>query len=110
MVLVQILLAAGVLAHGIPKLMSLQATLKFFHKQGYGYAVGAYTVFTETVVAFLLLVGVFPRIMAVLLAMNFLGAMFHHWRNKEPFDGGWEVAFLYFGLSVVVVLAGNGWF
>ena len=109
-IVLQILAGAGLLAHGIPKLMHLNSTLKWFSKQGYGVIIGAYTVALETIGAFLLIVGIFPRVVAALIALNMVGAMFDHWRRKESFDGGWEPAFLYFSMCIVIVLGGVGWF
>lgn len=108
-VLLQILTGLGLLAHGVPKLLELRQTMKWFAKQGYGVIVGVFTALVETLGAFLLIVGLFPRIVAGFVAITMLGAMFHHWRNKESFTGGWEASYLYFVTSIVIVLTGIGW-
>lgn len=108
-VLLQILTGIGLLAHGIPKLLDLRSTLKWFAKQGYGVIVGAFVTAVETVGAFMLIVGLFPRIVSIFIALTMLGAMFHHWKSRDPFRDGWESSYLYFVISIVLILTGLGW-
>lgn len=108
-VVLQVLTGLGLLAHGIPKLTNLKGTMQFTASQGFTQAAGLYAALVESVGAFLLIIGVFPRVMAALIALNMLGAMTSHWKNKDDFDGGWEPAYLYFSAAIVIVLAGAGW-
>lgn len=108
-ILLQVLTGLGMLSHGVPKISNMNNTLSWFKKQGYPAFFGVIAAVVESIGALLLIIGILPRIMATLIAMVMLGAMYHHWRNKEGFRDGWESSYLYFVASVVIAISGTGW-
>lgn len=107
LLVLQILTGASLFfGHGLPKLKDTSGTLKWFKKQGYGHLGGVVAIAVEGFASLLLILGIFPRIMAGLIAITMLGAMVHHWKGRESFKDGWESAFLYFIASVVVLIGG----
>lgn len=108
-IVLQVLTGVGLLAHGIPKLLDLRSTMSWYARQGYGAIAGVFSTLAETVAAFMLIVGLFPRIAAAFIGVNMIGAMFHHWKQRDEFQHGWEPAYLYLVACIVIVLAGVGW-
>lgn len=108
-IVLQVLTGLGMLFHGIPKLLDLRGTMKWARKNGFGSVGGVIAAFGESIGALLLILGIFPRIMAGILALLMLGAMMYHWKNREGFKDGWEAAYLYFMACLVIILGGTGW-
>ncbi len=98
--------AAMFFGNGLGKLRSAKKTLAWFESVGMGKPAGVWALLTEGGAALLLLIGVFPRIMAGLIAVTMLGAMLFHFKNKDSFKGGWEEAFLYFILMTFIAVVG----
>ena len=107
LLVLQILTGASLfLGHGLGKLKDTSNTLKWFRKEGYGTFGGLVVILAEGIGSLLLILGILPRLSAALIAAVMLGAMVHHWKQKDSFQGGWEAAFLYFIAAVVVIGGG----
>ena len=113
LLLLRLSLGLMYLAHAGLKLFvfSLPGTAQFFAGQGLPGAL-AYAVFAaEAVGGALLLLGVYPRQIALALLPILLGAAWvhapHGWVFTAP-GGGWEYPVFLAAMSVVLWLAGDG--
>ncbi|WP_457417971.1 DoxX family protein [Roseateles sp. P5_E7] len=113
LLLLRLSLGLMYLAHAGLKLFvfTLPGTAQFFAVQGLPGAL-AYAVFAaEAVGGVLLLLGVYPRQVALALTPILLGAAWVHLPNGWVFNaagGGWEYPVFLAAMSVVLWLAGDG--
>lgn len=113
LLLLRLSLAFMYLAHAGLKLFvfTLPGTAQFFAGQGLPAAL-AYVVFAaEAIGGALLLLGVYPRQVALALTPILLGAAWVHAPNGWVFNatgGGWEYPVFLAAMSVVLWLAGDG--
>ena len=113
LLLLRLSLGLMYLAHAGLKLFvfTLPGTAQFFAGQGLPGAL-AYAVFAaEAVGGLLLLLGVYPRQVALALVPILLGAAWVHAPNGWVFNapgGGWEYPVFLAAMSVVLWLAGDG--
>ena len=98
--------AAMFFGNGLGKIKNFSGTVQWFQSIGFGKAGAVWAVLTEGVAAVLLMLGIFPRIMAGLIAVTMLGAIFFHLKNKDSFKKGWEEAFLYFIIMAFIAVMG----
>lgn len=113
LLLLRLSLGLMYLAHAGLKLFvfTLPGTAQFFAGQGLPGAL-AYGVFAaEALGGVLLLLGVYPRQMALALVPILLGAAWVHLPNGWVFNapgGGWEYPVFLAAMSIVLWLAGDG--
>ncbi|WP_457444383.1 DoxX family protein [Roseateles sp. P5_E4] len=113
LLLLRLSLGLMYLAHAGLKLFvfTLPGTAQFFAGQGLPGAL-AYVVFAaEAIGGALLLLGVYPRQVALALTPILLGAAWVHASNGWVFNaagGGWEYPVFLAAMSVVLWLAGDG--
>jgi putative oxidoreductase len=113
LLLLRLSLGLMYLAHAGLKLFvfTLPGTAQFFAAQGLPGAL-AYAVFAaEAVGGALLLLGVYPRQVALALTPILLGAAWVHAPNGWVFNaagGGWEYPVFLAAMSIVLWLAGDG--
>ncbi len=108
-ILLQVLMGFGMLAHGAPKFRNLSRVARDFARMGYSESLAYVVAWVEVVTSIMIILGVFARLAAGVLSFLMLGAMFHHWKDRDPFKGGWEPAFLYFICCLVILLSGFSW-
>ena len=113
--LTRITLGSILLAHGALKIFvfTIPGTVGFFDSLGLP-AIAAYlTIFGEVVGGIALLLGVYPRIVAVLSLPILAGASWVHSGNGWLFSnqgGGWEFPVLLVVIALVVAIQGAGSF
>lgn len=111
--LLRVALGAVFIAHGLLKLLvfTLPGAAEFFASVGFpgwtAYPVTALEVVGGTA----LVLGIFTRPLAVLLALEMLGAATVHFANGWLFsnkDGGWEYPVMLAAACAVLALLGDG--
>ncbi len=113
--LTRITLGGFLLAHGALKVFvfTVAGTIGFFESLGLP-AIAAYlTIFGEVAGGIALLLGVYPRIVALLSLPILVGAAWVHLGNGWLFSnagGGWEFPVLLIALAIIVVIQGGGSF
>ena len=101
------------IAHALLKyfVFTLPGTAQFFASVGFP-GVLAYPVFAaELVGGVMLVLGVYTRWVALVLALEMVGAASVHWGNGWVFDskgGGWEFPAFWTAALIVQVLLGDG--
>ncbi len=98
--------AAIFLGHGFPKLKGFSGTVQWFKSIGFGTAGAIWSSGTEGIASVLLALGIFPRIMAVLIGITMIGVLGFHIRRKDSFTKAWEVPYLFLVSMVVIALSG----
>jgi len=104
-------LAAGamLLTHGIPKLLNFKATVKWIHSQGIPLPLIATIGVTaaETIGAFLIMLGAYTQIVALIIAGSMTVAVLTHLKAKDTFKQ-MEDALLYLVIFLALAIAGGG--
>jgi uncharacterized membrane protein YphA (DoxX/SURF4 family) len=101
----RLLLAATFFIHGYVKVFSPK-------KAGKGLGWPAWLAFLLGIaeyIAAILMLGIFPRIGAIIIAVIMLGAIYHKlfiW--KSPYKGGWEIDLLLLMLALLVLVGNYG--
>ena len=101
------------LIHGLAKLQNFGATVTMFKdKMGIPSVLGAGAVLAESVFAVLLVLGLLTRLSAGFLAVTMAVAFFkvHGAVLEQGNPGSGELAFLYLGGFLTLILAGGGKF
>ncbi|MFT5084517.1 MAG: putative oxidoreductase [Lentisphaeria bacterium] len=113
--LTRIALGSILLAHGALKIFvfTIPGTIGYFESLGLP-AIAAYlTIFGELLGGTALVLGVYPRLVALLSLPILVGAAWAHLGNGWVFSnqgGGWEFPVLLIVLAVVVAIQGSGSF
>jgi putative oxidoreductase len=97
--------------HGLAKLQNFGATVATFRdKMGFPAPLGAAAVLAESVFAILLVLGFATRISATFLAVTMAVAFFkvHGAVLQQGNPGSGEMAFLYLGAFLAILVAGPG--
>ncbi len=103
------------IAHGLTKLLvfTLPGTAAFFAKVGFPGWMAYPVTAAEIVGGVLLVIGVYPRIVAAALLPVLIGATSVHWNSgwlySRP-NGGWEYLAFWIAALVVQALLGDGAF
>jgi putative oxidoreductase len=113
--LTRITLGSILLAHGALKIFvfTIPGTVGFFGSLGLPAIVAYLTIFGEVVGGAALILGIYPRLVALLSLPILLGAAWVHSGNGWLFSnegGGWEFPVLLVVLSIVVAIQGAGSF
>jgi putative oxidoreductase len=113
--LTRITLGSILLAHGALKIFvfTIPGTVGFFGSMGIPAIVAYLTIFGEVVGGAALILGIYPRLVALLSLPTLLGAAWVHSDNGWLFSnegGGWEFPVLLTVLAIVVVIQGAGSF
>jgi len=113
--LTRITLGAILLAHGALKIFvfTVPGTVGFFGSLGLPAIIAYLTIFGEIIGGAALILGVYPRLVALLSLPILLGAAWVHLGNGWLFSnegGGWEFPVLLVVLAVVVAIQGAGSF
>ena len=113
--LTRITLGSILLAHGALKILvfTIPGTVAFFGSLGLP-AIAAYlTIFGEVAGGVALILGIYPRLVALLSLPLLLGAAWAHSGNGWLFSnegGGWEFPVVLVVLAIIVALQGAGSF
>ena len=113
--LTRITLGSILLAHGALKIFvfTIPGTVAFFGSLGLPAIVAYLTIFGEVIGGTALILGIYPRLVALLSLPILLGAVSVHLGNGWLFSnegGGWEFPVLLTVLAVVVAIQGAGSF
>lgn len=113
--LTRITLGSILLAHGALKVFvfTIPGTVAFFGSLGLPAIVAYLTIFGEVIGGTALILGIYPRLVALLSLPILLGAVSVHLGNGWLFSnegGGWEFPVLLTVLAVVVAIQGAGSF
>ena len=113
--LTRVSLGSILLAHGALKLFvfTIPGTVAFFGGLGLPAIVAYLTIFGEVAGGIALILGVYPRLVALLSLPILAGAAWAHLGNGWLFSnegGGWEFPVLLVILAVVVAIQGAGSF
>lgn len=113
--LLRIALGVMFLAHGLTKLLvfTLPGTAQFFAKIGFAGWLAYPVTFFEIGAGALLILGVWPRWIAVIAAVQLFVASTVHFGNGWGFsnpNGGWEYPVFLSVAAVVLALLGDGKF
>lgn len=113
--LTRVTLGSILLAHGALKIFvfTIPGTVGFFGSLGLPSIVAYLTMFGEFVGGAALILGIYPRLVALLSLPILLGAAWVHSSNGWLFSnegGGWEFPVLLAVLSIVVTIQGAGSF
>jgi putative oxidoreductase len=113
--LTRITLGSILLAHGALKIFvfTIPGTIGFFGSLGLPAIVAYLTIFGEVIGGAALILGIYPRLVALLSLPILLGAAWVHSGNGWLFSnegGGWEFPVLLTVLAVVVAIQGAGSF
>ncbi len=111
----RITLGIILLAHGALKVFTftIPGTVAYFDSLGIPALIAYLTIFGEIVGGFALILGVYPRLVALLSLPILVGATWAHLGNGWLFSntgGGWEFPAALVALSVSVALQGNSSF
>ena len=113
--LTRVTLGSILLAHGALKIFvfTIPGTVGFFGSLGLPAIVAYLTIFGEVIGGTALILGVYPRLAALLSLPILLGAAWVHLGNGWLFSnegGGWEFPVLLAVLAIVVSIQGTGSF
>ena len=113
--LTRITLGSILLAHGALKIFvfTVPGTVGFFGSLGLPAIVAYLTIFGEVIGGSALILGIYPRLVALLSLPILLGAAWVHSGNGWVFSnegGGWEFPVLLIVLAIVVAIQGAGSF
>ena len=113
--LTRITLGSILLAHGALKILvfTVPGTVGFFGSLGLPATVAYLTIFGEVIGGSALLLGIYPRLVALLSLPILIGATWVHVGNGWLFSnegGGWEFPALLIVLAIVIVIQGAGSF
>jgi putative oxidoreductase len=111
LLVLRVVLAAVMLAHGLPKLTGFSGIAGFFASAGIPAPTlaAAFATLAEVGGGTLILLGVAVDIAGLLFAVDMLGAIvFVHFKNGFSGQGGWEFPFTLLGIALALALAGPG--
>lgn len=113
--LTRITLGSILLAHGVLKILvfTIPGTVGYFESLGLPAIFAYLTIFGEIFGGSALILGIYPRLVALLSLPILVGATWVHGTNGWVFSnvgGGWEFPVLLIILAIVVAIQGNSSF
>lgn len=111
----RVALGSILLAHGTLKIVvfTIAGTVGFFESLGLPAVLAYLTIFAEVAGGVALILGIYPRLVALLSLPVLVGAVWVHMGNGWLFSnqgGGWEFPVLLIVLALVIVIQGAGSF
>lgn len=108
-------LGTVLLAHGLLKIFvfTIPGTVGFFESLGLPALIAHLTIFGEVFGGIALILGIYPRLVAILSLPILVGAAWAHIGNGWLFSnqgGGWEFPVLLIALAIAVIFQGAGSF
>jgi putative oxidoreductase len=103
----RIITGIGFMIHGLPKLQDIPNTQNSFMNMGLPPELAIIIGLLEFIGGLAILLGVFTRIAAVLLAINMIGAILLVKLSKGFIDG-YELDLLYLAIMISLILTGPG--
>jgi putative oxidoreductase len=111
LLILRVVLAAVMLAHGLPKITGFSGIAGFFASAGIPAPplVAAYAAVVEVGGGILMLLGIAVDIIGPLFALDMIGAIvFVHFKNGFSGQGGYEFPLTLLAVAVALALAGAG--
>lgn len=93
--------------HGLPKLLDITNTQSSFTNMGLPPELAVIIGLLEFIGGLVILLGIFTRIAAVLLAIDMIGAILLV-KLSKGFIGGFELDLLYLAIMISLILTGPG--
>ena len=93
--------------HGLPKLLDIPGTQSSFSNMGLPPELAVIIGLLEFIGGLAILLGIFTRIAAVLLAIDMIGAILSV-KLSKGFIGGFELDLLYLAIMISLILTGPG--
>ena len=93
--------------HGLPKLLDIQGTQSSFTNMGLPPELAVIIGLLEFIGGLAILLGIFTRIAAILLAIDMIGAILLV-KLSKGFIGGFELDLLYLAIMISLILTGPG--
>jgi putative oxidoreductase len=103
----RIITGIGFMMHGLPKLLDISNTQNSFMNMGLPPELAIIIGLLEFIGGLAILLGVFTRIAAGLLAINMIGAILQV-KLAKGFIGGYELDLLYLAIMISLMLTGPG--
>jgi putative oxidoreductase len=103
----RIIAGIGFMMHGLPKLLDIPGTQNSFVNMGLPPELAIIIGLLEFIGGLAILLGIFTRIAAGLLAINMIGAILLV-KLSKGFIGGYELDLLYLAIMISLMLTGPG--
>jgi putative oxidoreductase len=103
----RIIAGIGFMIHGLPKLLDIPGTQSSFTNMGLPPELAVIIGLLEFIGGLAILLGIFTRIAAGLLAINMIGAILLV-KLSKGFIGGFELDLLYLAIMISLILTGPG--
>ena len=103
----RIITGIGFMIHGLPKLLDIPGTQSSFTNMGLPPELAVIIGLLEFIGGLAILLGIFTRISAVLLAIDMVGAILSV-KLSKGFIGGFELDLLYLAIMISLILTGPG--
>ena len=103
----RIIAGIGFMIHGLPKLLDIPGTQSSFTNMGLPPELAVIIGLLEFIGGLAILLGIFTRISAILLAINMIGAILLVKLSKGFIDG-FELDLLYLAIMTSLILTGPG--
>jgi putative oxidoreductase len=103
----RIITGIGFMMHGLPKLLDISNTQNSFINMGLPPELAIIIGLLEFIGGLAILLGIFTRIAAGLLAINMIGAILQV-KLAKGFIGGYELDLLYLAIMISLMLTGPG--
>src|ERR671912_3051980 len=103
----RIIAGIGFMIHGLPKLLDITNTQNSFTNMGLPPELAVIIGLLEFIGGLAILLGIFTRIAAGLLALNMIGAILLV-KLSKGFIGGFELDLLYLAIMISLILTGPG--
>lgn len=103
----RIIAGIGFMMHGLPKLLDIPGTQNSFTSMGLPPELAIIIGLLEFIGGLAILLGIFTRIAAGLLAINMIGAILLV-KLSKGFIGGYELDLLYLAIMISLMLTGPG--
>src|SRR6187402_1440119 len=103
----RVIAGVGFMIHGLPKILDIGKTQGSFMNMGLPHELAIIIGLLEFIGGLAILLGVFTRIAAGVLAINMIGAILQV-KLAKGFIGGYELDLLYLAIMISLMLTGPG--